>query len=94
MGATKREGLVFRWEKPFGAADSQEKCEVGSFILWASAIGSWNVVRKSATEKGAGTIIISDRNQAPGHYINEAKQRAQAAAIVQLQLTGEFNNQH
>lgn len=92
MGATERKGLVFHWEKPYGAADGQQCAEVADLILWADEFGHWRVVRKN--HGAPGSIIITHEDQSKGENINEAKQRAQAAAIVQLQLTGEFNNQN
>ena len=89
MGATKREGIVFRWEKPYGAADGQQCAQLATLVLWADELGQWRVVRKNGG--GApGSVLITQEDQVPGKNINEAKQRAQAAAIVQLQLTGEF----
>lgn len=89
MGAAERKGIVFRWNAPYGLADGQQCAEAGALILWADEFGGWSVVRKNGN--GApGSILITHEDQVKGKDINEAKQRAQAAAIVQLQLTGEF----
>lgn len=87
MGATA--GPVrFNWSEPYGAADGQQCCEFGGLILWASETGEWNVCRRSGK---MAIEIVSDRHQTRGININEAKQRAQGAAIVQLQLLQSQN---
>ena len=84
--------IPFRWQRASGAADGQQYAEVGRLILWADELGQWRVVR--GNHAAPGSIIVTHEDQVKGMDINEAKQRARAAAIVQLQLTGEFNNQH
>jgi hypothetical protein len=77
--------ITFEWTEPFGIADGQQCCEVGPLILWATPDGEWRVCKKAGK---MALVIVSDCQQTKGKDINEAKQRAQGAALVQLQLLG------
>lgn len=75
---------AFNWIHPPGIADKQEQCEWMGFVLWASTTGEWNVVARA--EAGGYSVLVSSTMQTNGKDINEAWQRAQAAAIVQHSL--------
>lgn len=80
----------FNWEHPEGAADQQERAWYGHLLLWASTTGEWRICRlvHGVRKQDQWTIVVDSTMQTAGKDIDEAKQRAQAAAIVQLQLTG------
>lgn len=75
----------FLWKRPYGAADGQELCEWNGLALWADMHGEWRVVRMGANGR-RGEVLITSADQINGKDIDEAKQRAQAAAIVQHSL--------
>lgn len=77
---------AFNWKTDRTLADGQQYAEWRGLILWADYLGQWRVVRKNRS--APSSILITHDDQTKGKDINEAKQRAQAAAIVQLQLTG------
>lgn len=80
---------LFAWKTDRFLADRQQYAEAGPLILWASDTGEWSVNKNTA---GMARVIVSDRQQVKGKDINEAKKRAQAAALVQLQLMGINTN--
>lgn len=75
----------FNWTKPHGAADEQQLCEWHGMALWADMNGEWRVVRMGAAGK-RGAVLVTHEDQAPGTDIDDAKRRAQAAAIIQRDL--------
>lgn len=77
---------AFDWKTDRTLADGQQYAEWRGLILWADDLGQWRVVRKNRA--APSSILITHEDQVNGKDINEAKQRVQAAAIVQLQLTG------
>ena len=81
--------MTFTWKTDRTLADGRQYCEVGALILWASETGEWSVNKNTA---GMARVIVSHRQQAPGEDRHEATQRAQAAALVQLQLMGIKTN--
>ena len=78
MGATA--GPVrFNWRKAAHQADGLEVTMYGAIHCHAWTTGEWKVIH--------GTAVLAHwSEQSKGSNINEAKQRAQGAAIVQLQL--------
>ena len=84
MGATI--GTVrFAWAKD--AMSLWHRCVAGGLVLIAEAGGGWSV---TATDGSTAVVLVSDFDQTKGKDINDAKRRAQAAAIVQLQLMGKY----
>lgn len=81
---------AFNWKTEPLLADGQQYAEWRGLFLWANDLGEWSVVRLATIYERSTTLITHD-DQTKGKDINEAKQRAQAAAIVQLQLTGVNN---
>jgi hypothetical protein len=75
----------FKWRKPEGLHD-QLLCEWQGLIMWAGKDGTWNVVKPGRGDFEPGTVLVSNEDQAKGKNMKDAQQRAQAAAMVQLQL--------
>lgn len=78
---------AFDWKPVPHQADGLEATAFGFLDCHASATGEWKVIL-------AATVLVCWKDQAKGKDINEAKQRAQAAAIVHLQLLCTNNHQH
>lgn len=70
--------VAFEWTK------SGMTCSWLGFILNAAADGKWSVWWSAPNDRILPLVFLN--MQAPGKDINEARQRAQAAAIVQHQL--------
>jgi len=80
----------FQWMLINPRGLSPEQAIWNNLRLWAYPDGRWSVSKRTGTPQRelVWKEIISHKDQTKGKDINEAKQRAQAAAIVQLQLTG------
>ena len=77
---------ALEWEQHAGCPADMWHADWKGLLLRVWTDGRWEVLGP----KRAGMFgkLVDHAMQTKGKDINEAKQRAQAAAIVQLQLTG------
>ena len=77
---------TFHWHEPYGIADNQKQCDWNGLVLNAHPDGQWNVVDWNGDTSRPGTILVDDAMQAKGNDLQDAQQRAQAAAMIQHSL--------
>jgi hypothetical protein len=73
--------MKFHWTNVHPPAGNYSYCFYQGLTLHAFPEGAWKVIKDSV-------VVAHWEEQTTGKDINEAKQRAQAAALVQLQLLG------
>lgn len=80
--------IWFYWKKTLCAGE--QECNWRGLRLVAFTNGEWAVGKLTYGQlrEHYWIMLVDHAMQTKGKDINEAKQRAQAAAIVQLQLTG------
>ena len=76
----------FQWHEPYGIADNQQQCEWNGFVLTVSIYGEWNVVSWNGDTSRPGTVLVYHTMQTKGNDLQDAQQRAQAAAMIQHSL--------
>jgi len=78
--------MSVEWEQHAGCPPDMMHAEWRGLLLRAWEDGRWEVLGPRRNDRYGH--LVGHQQQTAGKDINEAKQRAQAAAIVQLQLTG------
>lgn len=83
---------AFLWTEPYGIADRQHHCEWNGYELWASMFGEWRVLERRGPNNWH--LIVDDTHQTKGKDLQDAQQRAQAAAMIQHSLREQHRQRH
>lgn len=73
----------FDWKTDPALADGQHYCQWRGLWLWADMFGGWEVNQEH--EHGRVQRIVTSETQTPGADLEDAKRRAQAAAMSLVQ---------